>query len=638
MASDDYVTILRIGGAAAWQRQGLAQLLSAGRYRLWLLRAEDRAEGEVIEGVLHQPDAPGLPLLERLYRADIPTPDALLIHTAAFLQPALCALKTPSWRPRLIHLADATLSGAAVASAAVELRIAGYRTQQFAGAVLAEIGLPAARDNADWQQAVESCLAQDQPLEALDALTEWRQHMAVPMECENACIEAGLSAYRSLQAAARMAEAERIVALIAELRPHHAALQQVALTCNLALGHAPRAARFARQLLLSAPGHHLAHLALVDGHAARGDHAAEEESRRRLALAPPGSLHPMRQLHDAHRALSLMLRRPRDAAGALHAGQLAAMAQATDAAALPEQNLHHWAAHYRSLIEAAEPGLLAPAAPAAPLQALPLCRADGQSLPWARLRRSAHWRNAKLFFLVAADARYLRLYAPAYLRSVLRHADVAAMVMVHVIGGAAELAGLVAEIGISDPRVFFTADAFNPGAVTTICHDSDGPRALPVAHFQSIRFAVAERLLACTGRPVIISDIDAVLQRGVADLLTRHAGQDVVLNRNTHSESFGSHLTANLLLLMPTRGGHDFARDLRAYLDRALAGAEVSRWIDQCGLQMVWWDHAASSTHFGWFDTQSDINNVIYPSWMPNPFRFLSLYHGFDMASLPEAA
>jgi hypothetical protein len=35
-----------------------------------------------------------------------------------------------------------------------------------------------------------------------------------------------------------------------------------------------------------------------------------------------------------------------------------------------------------------------------------------------------------------------------------------------------------------------------------------------------------------------------------------------------------------------------------------------------------------------YFDTASDINNVMYRSYEKNPFRFLSLYHGFDTSTL----
>jgi hypothetical protein len=188
---------------------------------------------------------------------------------------------------------------------------------------------------------------------------------------------------------------------------------------------------------------------------------------------------------------------------------------------------------------------------------------------------------------------------------------------------------------LPDPRILYSADDFAPGAVTNQCHDSDGPRALPVAHFQCTRFAVARRVMMELRLPVLVSDIDAVLQRGVAELLARFEGCDVVLNRNEASEAFGSHITANLLFAYPTGQGLDYLAELQGYLETALAAPHVTRWIDQCGLQACW---NASEARFGWFDTAADINNVMYPRWMPNPFLFLSLFHGFDMASLPQAA
>jgi hypothetical protein len=126
------------------------------------------------------------------------------------------------------------------------------------------------------------------------------------------------------------------------------------------------------------------------------------------------------------------------------------------------------------------------------------------------------------------------------------------------------------------------------------------------------------------------------LQRGVKDLLQRCAGDDVVFNENTGNTNAGSRLTANLLLVNPTDNADQFLRFLRGYLERALGGAEVSRWIDQFGLLMArhhFTRHAANA-RIGYFDTASDINNVMYRSYQNHPFRFLSLYHGFDTSTL----
>ena len=424
----------------------------------------------------------------------------------------------------------------------------------------------------------------------------WIAEAAMP----DAVATAARARYAALLAAGDMAAAEPIIAALADRDPDDLAVQQAALGCNLALGQADRARRFARAVLRGAPGDPVAHLAMLDAHVAAGEVAAEEASRRAIALARPGAINPLRQLVEAHRLLSLWLARaqPCDPAGLV-----------AQARSLPAEG--HWGQHYRSLIEAADPALLQPTRPLR-----------------ARPARGA----ARAVLLVAADAAYVRLYGEAYLRSVLAQLDVPARVVLHIIGGGTAPA-------IADRRLTVTRDAFDAATVTTRCHDSDGPRAIPVAHLQSIRFAQAEAWLARAGLPVIVSDIDVILQRGIGDLLERHAGADVVLNRNEASDAFGSHLTANLAMFMPTAQGRAFAADLRGYLDRALGGPDVSRWIDQCGLQMAWHAHAcAGRTCFGWFDTGQDINNVIYPRWAPNPFRFLSLFHGFDMASLPSSA
>lgn len=413
-------------------------------------------------------------------------------------------------------------------------------------------------------------------------------------------IDLARARYAALVASGCLAEAEPLVAGLAAMLPDDLSLQQAALGCNLALGRGSRARGFARSVLRGAPADPVAHLAMVDAHVATGDVAAEEASRLAIATAPPGVLNPMRQLVEAHQLLGRWLARP---------VPCDASALVAHARSLPAEG--HWGLHYRSLVEAAEPALLCPTDPR----------------PGA-----APAGEARAVLLVAADARYIRLYGASYLGSVLARLDVPARVVLHVIGGDADAA-------VCDPRVTVTKDDFNAAAITTRCHDSDGPRAIPVAHLQSIRFAQAELWLARTGLPVIVSDIDVILQRGVADLLARHAGDDVVLNRNEASRAFGSHLTANLAMFMPTVAGRAFAADLRGYLDRALARPDVTRWIDQCGLQMVWHAHAcAGRTRFAWFDTGSDINNVIYPRWVPNPFRFLSLFHGFDMDSLPPIA
>jgi len=492
--------------------------------------------------------------------------------------------------------------------------------------LIAEITAAASWDAPARQRLVARLTALGQPIEAL--------HLAAPGEAEAAATLV-MEGFNAQIAAGDLAAAERHAAALTAYAPGNFAVLEAALACNRNLGHQARARHFARQMVALEPDHVGAHLVLLEAAVASGDAAGELASRTCLAVAPAGAIHPLRRLHEAHRAISLHLLHPLDAARAAAVQALVLAARQVEPDALPEGEARHWARHYRHLAEAADQELLGGLVE--PVSITAIHRAFGRAFGWPQLRRQAACRTAKLAFVVAADAAYLRLYGRAYLSSILRHCEVPALVVVHVIGGQRELPQLIRLMDLDDARILFTTDDFVAAAVTTQCHDSDGPRRLPVAHFQSTRFAVARRVMQELRLPVFVSDIDCVLQRGVGDLVERFAASDIVLNRNAASDSFGSHITANLLLAFPTDAGHAFLAELQGYLEGALTAPHVTRWIDQTGLQLCWNRHAAAM-RFGWFDTQADINNVMYPRWQPNPFRFLSLFHGFDMASLPRAA
>jgi hypothetical protein len=109
-----------------------------------------------------------------------------------------------------------------------------------------------------------------------------------------------------------------------------------------------------------------------------------------------------------------------------------------------------------------------------------------------------------------------------------------------------------------------------------------------------------------------------------------------VFNENELSLNAGSRLTANLVLVNPTPNAALLLRFLRNYLDRVLAEPAITRWIDQLALVLARHHLALHGDHprIEYFDTASDINNVMYTSYQEHPFRFLSLYHGFDTSSL----
>lgn len=600
-------------------------------------------------------------LEELLHREGVGVVDVLAIHGAGSAAGLLAGFGLHRRRTRIIHCTDVAWPEGELASVSAFLQAEGYAITTLPDGILAEwpndmsiamgAGGAAAEplsalwrrvrivpgDDAAWERLVEGETAGGALDLALEALGAW-QAASGPRVAR--CVTLATETYASLHQAGDHLGAERLAAGLAAVRPDHLEFLRAALGCNLVLGQSRRAQRFASALLAREPDAPMAHLALADAYAAAGDAMAEARSRRVIAQSFEGVLHPLRRLYEAHRAASLMLLRPMDNDARAQLAGLATMAARIDPTPETDSATRHWMMHYRSLVAAADPAALS-ARDDAPLSAreIAFCDCQGRPQTVSRLRRRTAWRDAKLVFMVAADEAYLRLYGRAYLESVIAHADVPYLVLVHVIGGRERLSLLAGDIGVTNPNVVYSGCSFDANSVLTQCHDSDGPRARPVAHLQSQRFVLAEYFLQIIGRPIFISDIDVVLQRGVSGLLKRHADDDVIMNRNADSVSFGSHLTANLLFIRPSRSGLEFARALREFLQAMLAAPNVTRWIDQCGLQMVWnRQDALGATRFGWFDTNADINNVIFKKWESNPFVFLSLFHGFDMASLPSAS
>ncbi len=350
-------------------------------------------------------------------------------------------------------------------------------------------------------------------------------------------------------------------------------------------------------------------------------------------------LHPLGRLKYYHDAASLILCQP------LTAQRLALFEALLDEALAlkveaPDADWTDWVIHYRVVTEA-----LAGAAIDGPTPAVrddgpqTFMTGDGQVLDAAGLQAHADAQGAQVVFFAAADLRYVELYARLLALSVIKHSDTPFLVVIHVIGGADRLADAVAAVGIDDPRVVFTGDDFDASSVTTQCYEAPpkGLIEIPVAHYQSVRFQRLGALLDLLGRPVFVSDIDLLLQRGVADLLDQWADADLVINENDRNVQAGSRITANLLLARPTAATAILLRWLRAYLDERLSRETVTRWIDQVALNLARHHLAlhAPDAKIGTFDTASDINNVMFNEYVPgHPFRFLSLYHGFDMSTL----
>ena len=452
--------------------------------------------------------------------------------------------------------------------------------------------------------------------------------------------EAAISVFNTHLAQGQIADAEYVAAGLAELMPQNVALLKAAQSCNEALGRPAEALRTRPPSSLIDPAHRETRTALADLLHDSGDFAGEIEHRVPLALSPPADAHPLLVLRDLHDAAGLILCRPLTPRSRGQLDELLAAGRALKVDTPPGSEWAAWAKHYEVLIDALDMDLALKAPTPRPIGKIEMMAATGEKLDWKSLRAKADDLGARCVFFAAADEAYVDLYARWYALSVKRYADVPFLAVIHVIGGKGALKRIAAKVGVDDPRLVYTADDFDPASATVRIHDAP-PKTWtekPVAHLQSARFQRLGGLLSKLERPVFVSDIDLLLQRGVEDLLVAHGGADVVLNENGLTFNAGSRITANLLLVNPTAAGAAFIDAVAAYLDDRLAGMDITRWIDQVALTLARHNLEANSpdAKIGWFDTNSDINNVMYQSYQDHPFRFLSLFHGFDTSSLED--
>jgi predicted O-linked N-acetylglucosamine transferase (SPINDLY family) len=430
-------------------------------------------------------------------------------------------------------------------------------------------------------------------------------------------MDPAIHCFNRLIAAGDVEQAARYADALADLLPGNAAVLNAALSCNAALARKDRVAQLSASL-------------------------AEGTPAPLAPAAPPAQnpLHPLLQLRDLYDQASSILCGPLTEPGLKQVSLLRAAARNLDVAVPENSEWAGWEKHYRLAFQAIDVSALARPTPEPSDEGkIAFVTAAGRKLDWRGVQAAAKNLRAQAVFFAAADKPYVDLYGRAYIASILEHSDVSSLVVLHVIGGAKELPAIARSLGISSNRLIFAGDALDAGSITTRCYDAPpkGLSALPVAHLQSVRFLRAGALLQKLKLPLFVSDIDLILQRGVSDLLLKFERCDIVLNENIHSANAGSRFTANLLLLNPTKPAAIFLRFLRVYLEKALSRREVTRWIDQFALLQA--RHHLSrrqpDARIGYFDVDSDINNLMYKSYQEHPFRFLSLYHGFDMSSLP---
>ena len=532
------------------------------------------------------------------------------------------------------HGAPGQLAASAQRDLASSLHAAGHT----GGAILLLKQLAASNPNdIDTLRELTSLLnGQGRTLECLETLLAIKTQGAsveVLLDRIQDVINPAIQRFNQCLAAEDIKQAATYADALAALLPGNVAALNAALSCNIALGRKSPAAQIAALLVPIDPSNATARNALA---AAKADEEAISSSMQQFAT------HPLIQLRDLYDHASLILCDTLSEEKMDKVGQLLTAARHLEVVVPENTEWAGWEKHYRLALQAIDMSAIPEPAPEpSDEEEVSFTTASGKKLDWRGVQAVSQSLSAKAVYYAAADRTYVDLYGHAYINSILEQSDISSLIILHVIGGAKGLQQLAKSMGITSNRLIFAGDSLDINSIKTRCFDAPpkGHSALPIAHLQSVRFLRVGSLLQKLKLPVFISDIDLILQRGVSDLLQKFDDYDLVLNRNTESTNAGSRFTANLLLLNPTRNTMIFLRFLRGYLEKALRGEEVSRWIDQFGIMQAWHHLARDepNARIGYFDATADINNLMYPSFQDNPFWFLSLYHGFDMSTLPAS-
>jgi tetratricopeptide (TPR) repeat protein len=478
--------------------------------------------------------------------------------------------------------------------------------------------------------------------EAAQCLAKVRQFYSdlhVVLDDIQALADLTLRQYQAHLAVGELSQAANCLDILVQIAPGSPEFLQEAFALSQTLEDTQNSVLYAKHLLLLDPTHYDALEVMVRFCEQSGNTRGEAEYRLRLAGLNGQRQHSVAQLYNICEGLNATLLNPLDDHTADLVEQFLAAARAVPDSAEARSELYlGWEKHYRLTIEAIDVSPLAePTTILQPYPPILFMASTGRMMSGAEdLRSAAAQVGAKVVFFVAADEAYVQLYAKLYISSVLKNSHVPCLVIVHLIGGADRVGAMATEIGITDDRLIYSADGFDPKRANGRCY-----RPPPTgwcglaAYYQSARFQWLGYFLEQLNLPMFVSDIDLLLQREVGDLLARCAAADVTFNENSDSRSYSSRLTANLILVQPTAIAKRFADVLGHYLTRALQKDAIHYMIDQCAVLMA--RHIVAretSPRYGYFDTSVDINNLIYPDFRENPFRFLSLYHGFDLSTL----
>ncbi|MBF0613687.1 MAG: hypothetical protein G8237_10270 [Magnetococcales bacterium] len=466
-------------------------------------------------------------------------------------------------------------------------------------------------------------------LTTLPSIQEWRVKRAMQGWQEQPEARETHSTFlleRFNDAVARSAwhEAARVIDFLATVcYPNSQPVLEMALRVNGILNRPDQVDRFGSTLLSLNPQHHEAHVALVT----REVHFSEAEIDAKVTQAasdPQTVSECVLHLQNLYHAISALIlfadispERTGQLQNLLHAGRQydGYLLEGLDPAMLKTNH------RFKELLVAMDlEVVLDPQPPVIPWPNLLWVDGDGQEVPLATWRARAAQHGVELLFLAAMDEKYFTKYAKVYVEGLLAKSDMNGWIVLCIIGGGERLCSLVRSLGIRDERLM-------------VCGHDPQPPIVDYRYYGCMRFVLLETLLDTFAVPVLCTDVDLILTRGIREMLDRCAGFDVVFNENRATMTIADRFVANMTLFHPTPLAKRMAAFLRLYIVRVMSRGLVSDFIDQVALTLARWHllrHA--QPRLGRFH-HFDINNYMFTSGnmeqfrtLSREYRFLSLY------------
>jgi hypothetical protein len=283
----------------------------------------------------------------------------------------------------------------------------------------------------------------------------------------------------------------------------------------------------------------------------------------------------------------------------------------------PAQAAAAWERTIRFLLRTIDPdAIFAKPVESSPIWPMTFVDSGGIELSMTALAARSDELDAKVLFLTSASAEYFERHARTYLSSVLASCDCECLVFICLSAPKSRLADLVRAVGIHDRRVIYGCDDRDPKARPWQVHKLGGgaPFDFPGIYFATCGLLHMDVLLQTLERPIFVTGIDTVLQRGVSDLLADSADADIVFNKMGAHLLLGGQIVNNLILVYPTANAVLLLQFMKSYHGDHVSQTEQPEFQDQLDLHMaklhlMTHGNRPNISYFGPLDINNDMFN-----------------------------